>query len=73
MKNDLLQIIGGRRMIARDNGEENNFVKQDYIVRKQDAVAMIKISTSSIRIYSKIYLQLSRRKYGKIFRTLFYL
>ena len=73
LKKNLLQIIGGRRMIARDSDEENNFVKQDYVVRKQDAVAMIKDFGSSIRIYSKIYLQLSRRKYGKIFRTLFYL
>ncbi len=29
-------------MIVRENDEENNFVKQDFVVRKHDAVAMIK-------------------------------
>ena len=35
LKKNLLQIIGSRRMIVRENDEENNFVKQDFVVRNK--------------------------------------
>jgi len=42
LKRNLLRIIGGRRLIVEENDEENNFVKKDFVLPKEDAVGMIK-------------------------------
>ena len=42
LKRNLLQIIGGRRLIFEENDEENSFAKKDFVVTKDNAVGMIK-------------------------------